>query len=415
MESLRDDTVNGETNNSTDNSVGDVPDIPTSTDVEDETYGDHLSEEAAHERITVERHPSSIRDVINWYSYAEVGLSVSEENVYSADVSLDGEEMRAVVLAESYPAGGDVYGPGVSEPFTVNSTEETDITVEMDFSHGVIDERITYYVSLVDPNAATHNWGYASEAMDNLVQTSDPVEITEDGMRRHSPDYIPSDDTEDGIYTRKTVEGGYAIEFEPSVSEWDLSTTVPVYIPKQIYARHQDNQEERTLLPTEDRVKIVTEALELGFPEAMLNAFLQSADLDGNHDDTEMLLMMVRFVQSLPYVLDEQSVGFDDYTRFPSETLVDVEGDCIDTSVLLASLLKAWGHDTALIFYLPSNPNEAGHAAVGLAFADEDQPIIAEPFEESGSHYHYIETTDRWDIGDVPSSIDRRNISVVPL
>ncbi|APX95984.1 hypothetical protein BB347_04760 [Natronorubrum daqingense] len=162
-------------------------------------------------------------------------------------------------------------------------------------------------------------------------------------------------------------------------------------------------------------MKIVTEALELGFPEAMLNAFLQSADLDGNHDDTEMLLMMVRFVQSLPYVLDEQSVGFDDYTRFPSETLVDVEGDCIDTSVLLASLLKAWGHDTALIFYLPSNPNEAGHAAVGLAFADEDQPIIAEPFEESGSHYHYIETTDRWDIGDVPSSIDRRNISVVPL
>ena len=42
------------------------------------------------------------------------------------------------------------------------------------------------------------------------------------------------------------------------------------------------------------------------------------------------------FVQSIPYSTDSNSTGYQDYPRFPIETLVDNTGDCKSHSILFA-------------------------------------------------------------------------------
>ena len=45
------------------------------------------------------------------------------------------------------------------------------------------------------------------------------------------------------------------------------------------------------------------------------------------------------FVQRLPYTADDVSTGFDEYPRYPAETLMDRGGDCEDSAILAATIL----------------------------------------------------------------------------
>ena len=49
------------------------------------------------------------------------------------------------------------------------------------------------------------------------------------------------------------------------------------------------------------------------------------------------------FVQSIPYATDLNSTGYQDYPRFPIETLVDNVGDCKSHSILFATLTLMLG------------------------------------------------------------------------
>jgi len=66
-------------------------------------------------------------------------------------------------------------------------------------------------------------------------------------------------------------------------------------------------------------------------------------------DEAEIPYLAASFVQSLPYTSDNVTTGFDDYTRFPYETVYENGGDCEDTSILTAALLKEMGFDVFLV------------------------------------------------------------------
>ncbi len=109
--------------------------------------------------------------------------------------------------------------------------------------------------------------------------------------------------------------------------------------------------------------------------------------------------------QSIPYKLDRESAGIEDYWRYPIETLYDQVGDCEDTSILAACLLLALGHDVVMLL-MPH------HVAVGVA-ANKGFP--------SGEHfveglYLYCETTSQgWHVGQIPPDVDPSDIQVVRL
>ena len=108
-----------------------------------------------------------------------------------------------------------------------------------------------------------------------------------------------------------------------------------------------------------------------------------------NKNDT--VLYVINFVQKLPYEKDFE-VGFDDYPKYPTETLFEGRGDCEDTSYLLYSLLEALGHDVILIF-IPK------HVMVGIACTECQGTHLK--FHDKD--YYFIETTNTgFNIGDFP-------------
>ncbi|MEK6849888.1 MAG: hypothetical protein AABY01_04960, partial [Nanoarchaeota archaeon] len=70
-----------------------------------------------------------------------------------------------------------------------------------------------------------------------------------------------------------------------------------------------------------------------------LNDLAQQRDLSRS----ELAELAISFVQSLPYTSDSVTTPFDEYPRFPYETLYDDGGDCEDTSILGAAMLQELG------------------------------------------------------------------------
>lgn len=111
------------------------------------------------------------------------------------------------------------------------------------------------------------------------------------------------------------------------------------------------------------------------------------------YDEWDTVNLLISFVQSLPYTSDKATTGYDDYPRYPIETLVDRGGDCEDTAILTAALLWQMGYDVILLEY-------PKHVAVGVA---GDETVNGTYYEYNGRRYFYLETTgEGWKIGKKP-------------
>jgi hypothetical protein len=111
----------------------------------------------------------------------------------------------------------------------------------------------------------------------------------------------------------------------------------------------------------------------------------------GAYDEVSFVLA---FVQSLPYTSDSVTAGYDEYPRFPIETLVDYGGDCEDTSILFATLVLILDYDA--IFTSPPN-----HSAVGVWGTN----LHGYYWTYNGRTYYYCETTgNNFRIGDIPNA-----------
>lgn len=107
----------------------------------------------------------------------------------------------------------------------------------------------------------------------------------------------------------------------------------------------------------------------------------------------------IRFVSNK----DCKSVNnYEDYIRYPDETLYDKEGDCNSKSLLAAMLFHEMGYN---VMYLASRKFK--HSAIGIEFTQKDVDEMSygskgdEMFiREGGKFYLYCETTgDRYKIG----------------
>ena len=110
--------------------------------------------------------------------------------------------------------------------------------------------------------------------------------------------------------------------------------------------------------------------------------------------------------QSLNYTSDLTSSGYDQYPRFPYETLFDNGGDCEDTSILSVAILQEMGYDVVLL-ELPE------HMALGIKCSPETR---GRSFEYNNNHYYYLETTgSNWEIGEMPEEYEDEPVEVIPV
>ncbi|MCM1987569.1 hypothetical protein [Methanococcoides seepicolus] len=139
---------------------------------------------------------------------------------------------------------------------------------------------------------------------------------------------------------------------------------------------------------------------------SQLTSQMEEMAHDGGYGKNDIPYITMAFVQSLPYVSDSASAGYDEYPRFPFETLYHGGGDCEDSSILLASLLYDMGYGVALL-ELP------GHMAVGVKGDDE---LSGSYYNYDGTKYFYLETTDSgWDVGVIPDEHKNETAIITPI
>ena len=110
----------------------------------------------------------------------------------------------------------------------------------------------------------------------------------------------------------------------------------------------------------------------------------------------------------MPYTSDDVTTGYDEYPRYPLETIVDEGGDCEDTSILFASIVREMGYGVAL-FLLEDDEHMAAGVLISDSFIenwDKSYPL-AYYSDSDGDNYAYCETTTMvWEFGEMPGDLE---------
>ena len=138
---------------------------------------------------------------------------------------------------------------------------------------------------------------------------------------------------------------------------------------------------------------------------SLVSKIKDSAEKDG-FNKAETLGLVVSFIQSLPYTSDRVTTGFNEYPKYPIETLVDNGGDCEDTSILAAALIKELGYGVVLLKLVDHD-----HVAVGV-LCKEDVGVYYK--DKYGNNYCYLETTgENWPLGVLPDEYAENSKAVI--
>lgn len=195
-----------------------------------------------------------------------------------------------------------------------------------------------------------------------------------------------------------TIKRKYSWNYGGKPWTWELP------VPREAYEYYAGLERP----PTDDYSVYVTDPADDRFIAALAGRFLEAARREA-YSPKQTVEFVTAFVQSVKYVHDDVSKGVGEYPRYPLETLVEWEGDCEDTSILLASLFQGMSFGAVLID-LPGDP--AGHMAVGVK--GENLPGVY--YEYADARYYYVETTDAgWSIGEIPDEYRNREARILSL
>ena len=139
---------------------------------------------------------------------------------------------------------------------------------------------------------------------------------------------------------------------------------------------------------------------------------LDNLSIRENMSDNQRIGLAIAFVQSLPYTYDNASTPYDDYPRYPSETIFADGGDCEDTAILMDAVLKKMGYSVVL-FHLPR------HVASGVACDPKTFDYNVTSFAYNGRSYCYLETTgEGYLLGEWPGDMKldpSKEVEIIPL
>jgi hypothetical protein len=122
---------------------------------------------------------------------------------------------------------------------------------------------------------------------------------------------------------------------------------------------------------------------------------IRNSTLSDNLRQSDVVNLVAKFTQSLPHSDKDVKTAYDDYPRYPLETLADQGGDSEDTSILVATLLTLLDYDVVLLSF----QNEP-YVAVGVNLSTSGGKY----WEYQGTRYYYLGTTgDYRKLGETPT------------
>jgi hypothetical protein len=310
------------------------------------------------------------------YSAAEISVQILGE----ADI----ESRRGKVLAivSGYP-DGELKAYGSGGVVTLPDSGERTYTVQVDNGSIPRNERL-FYQTFIMPEGETYETVQASDL--EYIAPTDPFTITSaNRIERDLPPSLPGE-TSTSDFERTDVEGSFRLQWSGTTD--GRSWSIRFVIHKYAYSEMRNEPRGR------DYDEYVAVAQNSGLAEeiaAIVNADLENS---GFTRGSYKVAAVIDWIQSYPYVTDDVYEGYDEYPKFPTETLAAVGGDCEDTSILMASILQSepFNYDMVLVSPL-------GHMAAGIYSKDRQRRY----YSYDGRDYYYIETTGSgWGIGDIP-------------
>ncbi len=178
---------------------------------------------------------------------------------------------------------------------------------------------------------------------------------------------------------------------------WDIS------IPLSSYVEYYDRPRSHYASQFVDMI------LESQHDPCIINLVNEFSEMATRNRLTERQIVnnVATFVQSMPYTIDYETKGYDEYPRYPVETLFDRGGDCEDSSILVATLLDNLGVNVVLLHL-----ENKQHMAVGV----DTSVSYGYYYEYQGVKYWYLETTaEGWQLGQIPPEMRDARAYVYPL
>ena len=199
--------------------------------------------------------------------------------------------------------------------------------------------------------------------------------------------------TADG-FIEKAFEWTYW-RFKDRVWRWEIR------IPAALYEDYASQPRPKT----RDYTVYATDDGDIELVEDLADTLAgQAASLDLTEQET--IHFIATFVQHLAYTSDVETTGFDDYARYPVETLVEEGGDCEDTAILLGKVLDTLGYDVVMV-RLPA------HMALGVAGG---QGFCGTYYPYRDVRYFYLETTgEAGRLGIVPPEYEGQAAYIFPF
>jgi len=356
--------------------------------------------------------------------------------------------------------GLTVYGAGTVDAYsknvvlTVTADEGTEFAGWYDGDGNRLSSKTTYVIELVLSDITL--FAMNTNDMDYTAQKGTQFTLTPEQTLKET-EWILKDDSEVEVTRQYTATfaytfdecGKYSLAYygkdssgnavskiasiivdgtETKVFEWsngDDSYTVTLDILYSDYNDYLSADVKRYQYSSSVDVKFVTYN-----DKYVKSVASQISDQTKGVSEEERVTVLLRFVQTIPYVTDSESRGMSEYFKFPLETLYDNGGDCEDTTFLFCAIGKAMGYDVAVMYF-------QGHAAAGinmkvLGYGDDNIDTYVSGSSRtynvlkvdgkavtylypgdnvlsSGSYYLYCETTSVSDadgnvfnVGDVP-------------
>ncbi len=188
-----------------------------------------------------------------------------------------------------------------------------------------------------------------------------------------------------------------------SGNEW----TVELHIPDALYNYYMDLPRP----PSENYSVYITHPSDDDYIKSLTDE-IENIARQEQLSELEKVEFVIAFVQHLPYTTDSVTTPYDEYPRYPVETLVDDGGDCEDTSILLAALLNEMGYGVVLVAF-PETPDTDGHMGIGVL---DGEGIYGTYFNVDGQKYFYVETTNTgWGIGNIPEQYEGVGVNVYEM
>ncbi|WP_053946692.1 transglutaminase-like domain-containing protein [Halolamina sediminis] len=190
-------------------------------------------------------------------------------------------------------------------------------------------------------------------------------------------------------FPNEQSEKTYSREFKQSAH--GTQTTFTLDVPSNLYKYYKER------LRTPEYGAYVADRYDRAYIQSITDA-LEDYGERNDLSARQIVDHAVAIVQGMKYTQDKPATGYNEYPKYPVETLVDRGGDCEDTCILMAAMLRQLGYGVVLLL-MP----EANHMAVGVA---GEESIEGTYYEKDETRYYYLETTgEGWNVGEAPESV----------